>query len=68
MFLELDKSDLSALVRGSGGPQFSLFNHPLVRKAGHAYYDQVGRTNWDKLSNLSEEELITLYELIKESR
>ena len=41
--------------------------NPLVIKAGHSYSDQYGRTTWDNLSALTDEELYKLYEICKNS-
>ena len=56
MKLELTKDDLEALVNGSY-PNYSQFDNPLVKKAGHSYSDQYGKSYWSNLSELTEEEL-----------
>jgi len=64
--INLDRKDLETLVRGSS-LDYSEFNNALVIKSGHTYSDQYGRTNWNSLSNLSEEELYQLYLICKNS-
>lgn len=63
---QLDIEDLKSLIRGSS-PDYSVFNNPLIKKAGHSYSDQYGRTSWDNLNDLSESELLDLYLLCKSS-
>ena len=64
MKIEVDKKDLISLVKGSV-PSFNDFEHPLVVKGGHSYCDQYGRTSWDSLDSLSENELYDLYIVLK---
>lgn len=64
MNLDLDKEDLVCLVRGSS-PSYSVFDHQLLKKAGHFYSDQYARTSWNELHTLTEEELYELYILCK---
>lgn len=66
MIVYLRRKDLEALVKGSC-PSYSQFDNPLVKKAGHSYSDQYGRTNWNCLNNLTEEELYQLYQICDES-
>lgn len=60
MKIDLDRSGLEALVNGTG-PNYKEFDNPLVKRAGHSYNDQYGRTTWSYLKDLSEEELYQLY-------
>jgi len=64
--VELDRKDLESLVKGIS-LNYSQFDNELVKKAGHSYSDQYGRTSWDSLSELSEEELFQLYTICKKS-
>lgn len=66
MNVELDRKDLESLVKGSY-PNYSEFGNELVKKAGHYYSDQYGRTNWNSLNKLSDEELWKLYLICKGS-
>lgn len=63
---ELDRIDLESLVKGSY-PNYSEFNNPLVKKAGHSYIDAYGKTSWSSLFNLTDEELYELYKICKNS-
>lgn len=49
MKIELDRKGLEILVAGSE-PDYNEFDNPLVKKAGHDYSDQYGRTSWSSLS------------------
>jgi hypothetical protein len=60
MKIELNRKGLECLVKGSE-PNYSEFDNTLVKKAGHLYSDQYGRTRWDSLSNLTDEELYELH-------
>ena len=60
MKVELNRKSLEALVKGSE-LTYSQFDNPLVKKAGHSYSDQYGRTSWDSLKKLTEEELYELH-------
>ena len=44
MKIELDRTGLQILVNGSQ-PHYNEFENPLLRKAGHNYSDQYGRTS-----------------------
>lgn len=66
MKIELDIKGLQILVNGSS-PHYREFDNELVRKAGHSYSDQYGKTTWDKLSCLTDDELYRLYIICKES-
>ena len=66
MKVELDREDLKALVNGSS-PNFDEFDNPLVKKAGHSYSDQYGRTSWDELNDLTDDEIWELYMVCKNS-
>jgi len=60
MIVELNRKGLETLVKGSS-PYYSEFDNPLVKKAGHSYSDQYGRTSWDSLNKLTENELLEGY-------
>ena len=66
MKVELSRKDLEALVRGSY-PNYSEFDNPLVKRAGHSYSDQYGRTSWNSLDKLTDEELWRLKNICVES-
>jgi len=66
MTLELDRKDLETLVKGSG-INYKDFDNDLVLKAGHSYSDQYGRTSWDSLGKLTDDELYKLYLVCKNS-
>jgi hypothetical protein len=61
--LQLDKKDLTALVRGSS-PSYAVMSHPLV-KAHYEYQDHPQREWWRGLDKLSEAELWTLYVVVR---
>ncbi len=60
MNIEIDRKGLEILVNGSV-PDYNDFENPLVKKAGHDYNDQYGRTSWCSLKNLTDNELYELY-------
>lgn len=62
MTIEVTRKDLICLVRGSS-PGYNKFDHPLLIKAGHSYSDAYGRTSWDRLDKLTDEELYQLYKI-----
>lgn len=66
MKVELTREDLKSLVRGTS-PYYSAFDHPLVKKAGHRFAEQYSRTSWDKLDDLTDQELMNLYNICKDS-
>ncbi len=66
MKVELNRKSLEALVKGSE-PYYSQFDNPLVKKAGHSYSDQYGRTSWNSLSKLTDEELYQLHLICRDS-
>ena len=66
MKIELDRKGLEILVSGSQ-PYYDEFDNPLVKKAGHDYSDQYGRTNWHNLSALTDEELYEVYLICRNS-
>lgn len=66
MKIELDRKGLKALVKGSQ-PSYDEFNNPLVKKAGHSYSDQYGRTSWDNLNALTDKELYEVYLICRNS-
>lgn len=66
MVVNLDNNDLKALVIGSS-PSYSNFNNALVKKAGHSYSDQYGRTSWSSLEKLTDDELWKLYQICKKN-
>lgn len=65
MTVDLDKVDLIALVCGTS-PNYNLFENTTIKKCGYFMRD-----NWywydHELEKLSEEELLTLYNLCKNS-
>ena len=66
MKIELDRKGLEILVAGSE-PDYNEFDNPLVKKAGHDYSDQYGRTSWRNLSELTDEELYKVYIICRNS-
>jgi hypothetical protein len=65
--LELDKKDLISLVKGKD-PGYDLLNHPLVKSGGYFTGGFVDKWTWetDKLKQMSEKDLTTLYFMLKE--
>lgn len=66
MKIEIDREGLEILVKGSE-PYYDAFNNPLILKAGHSYYDQYGTTRWEKLHNLTDDELYEVYLICRNS-
>jgi hypothetical protein len=66
MKIELDRKGLEILVQGSE-PYYDAFNHPLILKAGHCYYDQYGTTRCERLQDLTDEELYDVYLICRDS-
>lgn len=66
MKIELDRKGLEILVAGSQ-PNYNEFDNPLVKKAGHRYYDQYGTSSWYNLNTLTNEELYKLYIICRNS-
>jgi len=66
MLVELDRKGLEDLVRGSQ-LYYNEFENELVKKAGHEYNDQYGRTFWGSLSKLTDGELFDLYHICRNS-
>lgn len=66
MELKLDRKDLETLVKGTS-VYYSEFENELVKKAGHFYSDQYGKTTWDYLNRLTDEEIYKLYLICKNS-
>jgi hypothetical protein len=66
MKVKLNRLGLETLVNGSA-PYYTEFNNPLVKKAGHHYSDQYGRTSWETLYKLTDKELYQLYIICKDS-
>ena len=66
MNIELDRKGLEILVNGSQ-PHYNEFENPLVKKAGHDYSDQYGRTSWNSLNKLTDDELYKLYLICRNS-
>lgn len=66
MKIELDRKGLEILVAGSQ-TNYNEFNNPLVKKAGHDYSDQYGRTSWRNLSVMTDEELYEVYLICRNS-
>lgn len=60
MKVELNRKGLESLVKGSQS-NYSEFDNSLVKKAGHSYNDQYGKTSWSNLDDLKDEELYDLY-------
>ncbi len=66
MLLELNKDMLIDLVCGTS-PNYSIFEHPIVKKCGD-YNGSYGTWSWNsELKELSESELFDLYKLCVES-
>ena len=66
MKIELDRKGLEILVKGSQ-PYYNEFNNQLVKKAGHSYSGQYGKTSWDNLDSLTEVELYEVYLICRNS-
>jgi hypothetical protein len=66
MKIELDRKGLEALIKGTEA-NYNVFNNSLVKKAGHDYSDQYGRTNWRSLDKLTDDEVYRLYLICKNS-
>lgn len=66
MKIELDRKGLEILVAGSQ-PNYNEFHNLLVKKAGHDYSDQYGRTSWRNLSVMTDEELYEVYLICRNS-
>lgn len=66
MKIELDRKGLEILVKGSQ-PYYTEFDNPLVKKAGHEYSDQYGKTTWRCLNKLTGEELYRVYLICRNS-
>lgn len=66
MKIELDRKGLETLIAGNS-PNYNEFDNPLVKKAGHIYSDQYGKTSWSSLSKLTDKELYELYLICRNS-
>ena len=66
MIIELDRKGLEMLIKGNS-IGYEYFDHTLVKKAGHRYSDCYGKTEWNDLKNLTEEELYVLYLMCREN-
>ena len=66
MKIELDRKGLEILVTGSR-PYYNEFDNQLVKKAGHDYSDQYGKTTWRNLRALTDEELYEVYLICRNS-
>ena len=66
MKIELDRKGLEILVKGSQ-PYYNEFDNHLVKKAGHDYSDQYGRTSWRNLDALTDDELYEVYLICRNS-
>ena len=66
MTVELTRKDLKIMAKGLQA-NYKIFNDPLVKKAGHSYSDSAGKTWWDTLDSLSDEELWQLFVLCRDS-
>lgn len=62
----LDRHALEALVRGTD-LCYTSFGNELAKKAGHHYIDAYGKTTWNTLNRLTDEELYDLYVVCKNS-
>jgi hypothetical protein len=66
MLIDLDRKGLVSLIKGTD-VNYNKYDNPLVKKGGHSYSDQYGRTSWSNLENLTEAELYTLYLICRDS-
>jgi hypothetical protein len=66
MKIDLDRKGLEILVSGSV-PYYNEFDNPLIKKAGHDYSDQYGRTSWRYLGELTDDELYEVYLICRNS-
>ena len=66
LLTESDIEDLEAMIKGST-LNYLEFNNPLVKKAGHNYSDQYGKTSWSNLNALTVDELWKLRIICKDS-
>ena len=68
IMVHLDRKDLMSLVRGTD-PYYSVFEHPLVKDNGDYVGGFVDKWAWcyPKLNTLSNEELVELYYVCKNS-
>lgn len=66
MKIELDRKVLEILVKGSQ-PYYNEFDNQLVKKAGHDYSDKYGRTSWQNLDALTDDELYEVYLICRNS-
>ncbi len=66
MKIDLDKSDLIAMVMGKD-PGYKLLEHELVKKSGYFIGGFVDKWTWEKLklNKLTEKELSDLYNVLK---
>lgn len=69
MVINLDKQDLIALVVGGVGPHYNIMNNPIFNDIGNFRGGFVDTWVWkiSKLEKLSEDELLNIYKLCKES-
>lgn len=67
MTYELDKEDIMAMVRGVT-PSYDAIAHPVIQKAGKMWGGHSETWEWGDLSTFSEEELMWIYSLCKQSR
>ncbi|MEK5166237.1 hypothetical protein NYE69_28430 [Paenibacillus sp. FSL R5-0527] len=68
MQMDLDKDDLVSLVRGTS-PWYSAMDHPLVQRYGEYYGGHKEGWAWhtERLKGCSEEELLYIYQICKDS-
>jgi hypothetical protein len=66
MTVQLDRKDLTALVKGTQ-PNYDLFSHPLVKGSGDYCGGFVDKWSWTNLSHLTDDQLWELYNLCKSS-
>jgi hypothetical protein len=62
----LDRKGLETLVKGSS-PYYTAFSNDLVKRGGHYYSDQYGKTTWNTLGSLTNDELYQLYVICRNS-
>lgn len=66
MTIDINRKGLIFLILGSN-PNYNEIDNPLVKKAGHKYYEQYGTSSWYNLNTLTNEELYKLYIICRNS-
>jgi hypothetical protein len=66
MTIQVDREDLETLVKGVV-PYYTVYEHPLLKKAGYYCRYSMGVPEWVELENLTDEELYALYTICKNS-